>query len=79
MILSYKHRLYPTAEQEAVMQEILWAGCWLYNRAIAYRRKCWRESRRTVTYYEQAAMWRDWRNEQADDGKSLCDLLKKNL
>ena len=78
MILSYKHRLYPTADQEAVMQEILWAGSWLYNRAIAYRRKCWRESRRTVTYYEQAAMWRDWRNEQADDGKSQSDLLKKN-
>jgi transposase len=56
VILTYKYRLYPTAEQEAVMSEILWVGCWLYNRALDYRRKRWRESRHTATYYEQAAM-----------------------
>ena len=67
MILTYKHRLYPTAEQEAVMSDILWVGCWLYNRALDYRRERWRESRYTATYYEQAAMWRDWRNEQPDE------------
>jgi putative transposase len=67
VILTYKYRLYPTAEQEAVMSEILWVGCWLYNRALDYRRKRWRESRHTATYYEQAAMWRDWRNEQPDE------------
>lgn len=67
MILTYKHRLYPTAGQEAVMSDILWACCWLYNRALDYRRKRWCESRHTATYYEQAAMWRDWRNEQPDD------------
>ena len=78
MILTYKYRLYPTADQQSVMNEILWAGCWLYNRALDYRRKRWYESRHTVTYYEQAAMWRDWRNEQPDDGKSQSDLLKKN-
>ena len=66
MILTYKYHLYPTGEQEAVMGEILWVGCWLYNRAIAYRRKRWYESRHIVTYSEQAAMWRDWRNEQPD-------------
>lgn len=67
MILTYKHRLYPTAEQEAVMSDILWVGCWLYNRALDYRRKRWCESRHTASYYEQAAMWRDWRNEQPDE------------
>jgi putative transposase len=64
VILTYK---YPTAEQEAVMSDIQWVGCWLYNRALDYRRKRWCESRHTATYYEQAAMWRDWRNEQPDE------------
>lgn len=67
MIRTYKHRLYPTPEQEAVMRDILWAGCWLYNRALDYRRRRWYESRHSVSYYEQAGMWRDWRNEQPDD------------
>jgi putative transposase len=67
VILTYKHRLYPTTEQEAVMSDILWVGCWLYNRALDNRRKRWRVSRYTVTYYEQAAMRRDWRNEQPDE------------
>lgn len=49
------------------MGDILGAGCWLYNRALDYRRRRWYESRYRVSYYEQASMWRDWRNEQPDD------------
>jgi len=67
MIRTYKHRLYPTPEQEAVMHDILWAACWLYNRALDHRRRRWYESRHSVSYYEQAGMWRDWRNEQPDE------------
>jgi putative transposase len=39
-------------------------ACWLYNRALDYRRKKWRESRETVRYSQQSAMWREWRNEE---------------
>ncbi|MCI0580768.1 MAG: transposase, partial [Chloroflexi bacterium] len=35
--------------------------------ALAYRKKRWQESRHSVTYLEQAAMWRDWRNEEPAD------------
>lgn len=67
MFLTYKQRLYPTAEQAAVMTDILWVGCWLYNRALDYRRKRWSESRHSVSYYARARLWRDWRNEQPDE------------
>jgi putative transposase len=40
---------------------------WLYNRALDYRRKRWQESRYSVTYSEQSAMWREWRNEEPED------------
>jgi putative transposase len=45
----------------------------LYNRALDYRRKRWHESRYSVTYSEQSAMWRDWRNEEGlpDEGNAL--------
>jgi putative transposase len=67
MIKSYRYRLYPTQEQRETLKDILWAACWLYNRALDYRRKRWSESRQSVSFYEQAGMWRDWRNEEPGD------------
>lgn len=73
MLRTYKYRLYPTPRQKAVLADILAAGCELYNHALAYRRKKWRESRKSVSYYEQAAMWRNWRNE--DPGNNPLRVL----
>lgn len=67
MLRTYRYRLYPTQDQQAALGEILWIACWLYNRALDYRRKRWNESRESVNYYEQAGMWRDWRNEEPED------------
>ena len=67
MIRTYQYRLNPSPTQESALDNILYAARWLYNRALDYRRKCWDESRYSVTYNEQAAMWRDWRNEQPED------------
>jgi putative transposase len=67
MIRTYKYRLYPTEEQAQALSDILQAGCWLYNAALHFRRKRWQESRHSVGYYEQAAMWREWRNEEPDN------------
>lgn len=67
MLRTYRYRMYPTEAQQASLNDILDLARWLYNHALAYRRKRWRESRVTVTYEQQAAMWRDWRNEEADD------------
>lgn len=67
MIRTYRYRLYPTDSQQEMLEEILWAACWLYNRSLDYRRKRWNESRRSVTYSEQAGMWRDWRNEEPEN------------
>jgi putative transposase len=67
MIRTRQYRLYPTNEQQLNLSAILDAARWLYNRALDYRRKRWNESRYHVTYEEQAAMWREWRNEQKAD------------
>jgi putative transposase len=66
-IKTYKYRLYPTPNQLPVLVEILGLARWLYNHALAYRRKRWQESRYSVTYDEQAALWKQWRNEQSED------------
>ena len=67
MIRTYKYRLYPNGAQQIALVELLDVARWLYNRALAYRRKRWDELRRAVTYSEQAAMWREWRNECPED------------
>jgi putative transposase len=72
-IKTYKYRLYPTPKQSAVLTDLLTLARWLYNHALAYRRKRWSESRYGVTYNEQATMWKQWRNEQPEDNP-LCLL-----
>ena len=67
MLWTYRYRLYPRVAQERALTEILQVACWLYNAALHHRRKRWQESRQTVAYYEQAVMWRDWRNEEPDN------------
>lgn len=74
MLRTYRYRLYPTQAQQDALNEILWMACWLYNRAIDYRRKRWNESRKSVNYYEQAGMWRDWRNEAGDNSLRLLNM-----
>jgi len=75
MIRTYRYRLYPNKTHQIALGNILYAACALYNHALAYRRKCWNESRRGVWYNEQAGMWRDWRNEdQADNPLRLLNM-----
>src|SRR5690349_17505060 len=64
---TYRYRVYPTPDQQVCLNDLLELGRWLYNHALAYRRKRWNESRKGVTYAEQAKMWREWRNEQPED------------
>jgi putative transposase len=66
MIRTYRYRVYPNKGQQAVLGEILDVARWLYNRALDYRRKRWQESRYSVSYNEQSAMWREWRNEEPE-------------
>jgi len=74
MLRTYCYRLYPNEEQQNALSEILRVACWLYNRALDYRRKRWNESRHSVSYYEQAGMWKDWRNEEGDNPLRLLNM-----
>lgn len=66
-IRTYQYRLYPTRKQQRVLADMLEIARQFYNYALQYRRERWQESRKGVTYNEQCAMWRDWRNEDPDD------------
>jgi transposase len=74
MLRTYRYRLYTTNNQQDALDEILWVACWLYNRALNYRRKRWNESRKSVRYTEQAGMWREWRNEAGDNSLRMLNM-----
>jgi putative transposase len=74
MLRTYRYRLYPTKDQQKTLSEILWVAGWLYNRALDYRRKRWIESRHSVSYSEQAGMWREWRNEPGDNSLRMLNM-----
>jgi putative transposase len=67
MIRNYKYRLYPNKKQESTLNEILSLACWLYNRALDYKRKKWIESRKSISGYDLQVIWSDWRNENPED------------
>jgi putative transposase len=51
---AYKYRVYPTRTQVEALDAQLGEACRLYNGALQERRDAWKQSRRSVGYYEQA-------------------------
>jgi len=74
VFLTYRYRIYPTKKQTFILSDIFSIAHSLYNYSLAYRRKKWKESRYSVSYYEQAAMWRDWRNEGEDNPLRILNM-----
>jgi putative transposase len=50
---TYKHRLYPTPEQERMLDTVLWRCRTLYNVALDERKTAWERRRVSVIYYQQ--------------------------
>jgi putative transposase len=51
---TYKYRIYPNKEQEALMNEWLDTCRVLYNDCLTERRDAWKVSRKSISYYDQA-------------------------
>jgi putative transposase len=52
---TFKYRVYPTAEQEALLAQTLGLCNWLYNTTLEQRRDVWRTRQKRVSYYDQKA------------------------
>ncbi len=61
MIRTYKYRLSPTKKQRFVLDGLFFQMQTVYNDALNQRRHEWRQSRRSITYYDQWARMRDER------------------
>jgi putative transposase len=52
---THKYRLYPTPEQERMLDTVLWRCRTLYNAALEERKTAWERRRVSVNYYQQKA------------------------
>jgi putative transposase len=58
----FKYRLYPTAKQQALLDEQLAEARRLYNAALQERRDAWKMRKTSITYYQQCKQLRDIRS-----------------
>jgi putative transposase len=59
---AFKYRLYPTAEQDRALSEMLNTHRHLYIRALAERKTAWEERQESVSYGQQSAHLKDERS-----------------
>lgn len=74
MNLTFRFRLQPTARQYAELDGILNSQRWLYNQALAERKKSYEVHGKTVSFYDQAK----WLTQLRSSG-SLQQKLPANL
>jgi putative transposase len=55
LMKTFKYRLYPTKEQQRLLERQLEECRWLWNTLLAERKAAWEERRETVAYYAQQA------------------------
>jgi len=68
---SYRWKIYPNKAQQAMLAQMLVTAAQLYNHALAYRKREWQRSRRSIKYAQQNKMLTAWRNESGDNPLAL--------
>jgi putative transposase len=76
---AFKYRLYPTAQQEQAMAEMLETHRRLYNRALAERKTAWDERQQSVTYGQQSAHLKDERTMNPFLARTNCSSCQATL
>jgi putative transposase len=73
---AYLYRLYPTAEQAALLQQRLDAARAVYNACLLERREAYRLAGLTLNYYAQANQLKDIHRECPDIGAVTFSMLQ---
>src|SRR5215475_5207759 len=50
----FKYRLYPTKQQQRLLEQQLEECRWLYNHLLAERKVAWEQRQESLRYYDQA-------------------------
>jgi putative transposase len=67
VIRTYKYRLLPTKKQQHLLSTLFDQMQTVYNDALNHRRWAWRQSRRSISYYDQWNRMREERHKYPDE------------
>ncbi len=78
---AYRHRLYPTSEQENLLRRTLGCVRLVYNKALATRTEAWYERKERVGYSQTSSMLTSWKKEEELDflNEVSCVPLQQGL
>lgn len=82
MYKAFKYKLYPTRQQEAALAMMLETHRHLYNHALAERKEAWERERHSVSFYDQNAQLKTWRETNpylAATNYSSCQVTLRRL
>lgn len=51
--ITYKHRLFPTKGQQAILNKTLAECCWLYNHFLEERKVSWEKDKKSISCFDQ--------------------------
>ncbi len=79
MIRSFKYRLYPTRKQELVLKQTLTTCRYLYNNALSERINTYKETRKSISHYDQVKILTQDKNDHQKQVHSqvLQESLKR--
>jgi len=79
---SFKYRLYPNRNQAQALAKMLETHRRLYNDALAQRKRAWEEAKQSVSYFDQSASLKGWRETNpffAATNFSSCQMTLRRL
>lgn len=81
MIKTLRYRIYPTKQQEEVLNNQLAVCAELYNAALQERREAWHQQRKAITWFDQNLQLKEIRADRDDvariNANALEDVLKR--
>ncbi len=73
---SFKYRIYPNKKQKILLQQTLDTCRWVYNTTLEVRKKCWEESKLSISVYDCNKLLANWKK---DEDKNFLNYVYSQI
>ena len=61
---TFEYRIYPTAKQENLMNQMLEECRWVFNQTLALRKNAWEQEQKPISLYQSNTLLPEWKRER---------------
>ena len=61
---TFEYRIYPTAKQENLMNQMLEECRWVFNQTLALRKNAWEQEQNSISLYQSNMLLPEWKRER---------------